>query len=60
LEFSFAGQKLVWTFLLAKVDFAILGADFLKHFYQVGRHGRKPAAGPQDIAQICSQATCSD
>jgi hypothetical protein len=24
-----------WTFLLAKVDFAILGADFLKHFHLV-------------------------
>ncbi len=35
LEISFAGQKFVWTFLLAKVDFAILGADFLKHFHLV-------------------------
>ncbi len=35
LEICFAGQKFVWTFLLAKVDFAILGADFLKHFHLV-------------------------
>jgi hypothetical protein len=27
------GDRLfTWTFLLAKVDFAIIGADFLKHF----------------------------
>jgi hypothetical protein len=35
LEICFAGQKFVWTFLLAKVDFAILGADFLKNFHLV-------------------------
>jgi hypothetical protein len=35
LEICFAGQKFVWTFLLAKVDFEILGADFLKHFHLV-------------------------
>ncbi len=56
LEISFAGQKFVWTFLLAKVDFAILGADFLKHFHLVvdlaasqlldTRTLRRLAAGP--------------
>jgi hypothetical protein len=35
LEICFAGQKFVWTFLLAKDDFAILDADFLKHFHLV-------------------------
>jgi hypothetical protein len=35
LEICFAGQKFVWTFLLAKVDFAILCADLLKHFHLV-------------------------
>jgi hypothetical protein len=29
---SFAGPRFVWDFVLAKVDFAIVGADFLKHF----------------------------
>ncbi len=28
---EFSGRRLEWTFLLAKVNFAILGADFLKH-----------------------------
>ncbi len=29
---EFSGRRFDWTFLLAKVNFAILGADFLKHF----------------------------
>ncbi len=29
---SFAGPRFEWDFVLAKVDFAIVGADFLKHF----------------------------
>jgi hypothetical protein len=29
---EFSGRCFEWTFLLAKVNFAILGADFLKHF----------------------------
>ncbi len=29
---EFSGRHFEWTFLLAKVNFAILGADFLKHF----------------------------
>jgi hypothetical protein len=50
LEICFAGQKFVWTFLLAKVDFAVLGADFLKHFHLV-----------VDLAaQVRSRATCGD
>ncbi len=28
----FSGRQFQWSFLLAQVDFAILGADFLKHF----------------------------
>jgi hypothetical protein len=32
LAVEFAGRRFEWTFLLAKVNFAILGADFLKHF----------------------------
>ena len=32
---SFAGRRFSWTFLLAKVDFAILGADFLRNFHLV-------------------------
>jgi hypothetical protein len=29
---EFSGRRFEWTFLLAKVNFAILDADFLKHF----------------------------
>ncbi len=29
---EFSGRRFEWTFLLAKVNFAILGADFLKYF----------------------------
>ncbi len=29
---EFSGRRFEWTFLLAKVNFAILGADFSKHF----------------------------
>ncbi len=29
---EFSGRHFEWTFLLAKVNFAILGANFLKHF----------------------------
>jgi hypothetical protein len=29
---SFAGRRFEWDFVLAKVYFAIVGADFLKHF----------------------------
>jgi hypothetical protein len=32
LAVEFSGRRFEWTFLLAKVNFAILGADFLKHF----------------------------
>jgi hypothetical protein len=32
LSVEFSGRRFEWTFLLAKVNFAILGADFLKHF----------------------------
>jgi hypothetical protein len=28
----FSSRRFRWPFLLAQVDFAILGADFLKHF----------------------------
>ncbi len=62
LEISFAGQKFVWTFLLAKVDFAILGADFLKHFHLVvdlaasqlldTRTLRRLAAGPPAATNV--------
>jgi hypothetical protein len=27
-----SGRRFEWTFLLVKVNVAILGADFLKHF----------------------------
>ncbi len=37
----------------------MLGADFLKNFHLVVPGG-KPDAGYQDIAQVCSRATCSD
>jgi hypothetical protein len=29
---SFAGRRYEWDFVLAKVDFAIVGADFFQHF----------------------------
>jgi len=29
---QFSGRRFTWTFLLEKVEFPILGADFLKHF----------------------------
>ncbi len=32
MSVDFSGRNFMWTFLLAKVNFAILGADFLKHF----------------------------
>jgi hypothetical protein len=32
LPVQFSGRRFSWTFLLAKVEFPILGADFLKHF----------------------------
>ena len=32
LPVQFSGRRFTWTFLLAKVEFPILGADFLKHF----------------------------
>jgi hypothetical protein len=32
LPVQFSGRCFTWTFLLAKVEFPILGADFLKHF----------------------------
>ncbi len=32
LAVKFSGCRFEWAFLLAKVNFAILGADFLKHF----------------------------
>jgi hypothetical protein len=32
LAVEFSGRRFEWTFLFAKVNFAILGADFLKHF----------------------------
>jgi hypothetical protein len=32
VEVVFSGRRFRWLFLLAQVDFAILGADFLKHF----------------------------
>jgi hypothetical protein len=32
LPVQFLGRRFTWTFLLAKVEFPILGADFLKHF----------------------------
>jgi hypothetical protein len=32
LPVQFSGRRFTWTFLLAKVKFPILGADFLKHF----------------------------
>jgi hypothetical protein len=32
VKVSFSGRQFVWTFLLAAVDFAIIGADFLKQF----------------------------
>jgi hypothetical protein len=32
LELQIGVRLFMWTFLLAKVDFAIIGADFLKHF----------------------------
>jgi hypothetical protein len=32
LAVEFSGRRFEWTFLLAKVNFAILGADFFKHF----------------------------
>ena len=32
LTLSFSGRSFTWTFLLAAVDFPILGADFLRHF----------------------------
>jgi hypothetical protein len=32
VEVEFSGRHFEWTFLLAKVNFAILGADFLKQF----------------------------
>ncbi len=32
VEVVFLGRRFQWPFLLAQVDFAILGADFLKHF----------------------------
>jgi hypothetical protein len=35
LAVEFSGRRFEWTFLLAKVNFAILGVDFLKHFYLI-------------------------
>jgi hypothetical protein len=32
LSVEFSGRRFEWTFLLAKLDFIILGADFYKHF----------------------------
>jgi hypothetical protein len=32
LPVQFSGRRFTWTFLLASVEFPILGADFLKHF----------------------------
>jgi hypothetical protein len=32
LAIEYSGRRFEWTFLLAKVKFAILGADILKHF----------------------------
>ena len=32
MSVDFSGRRFMWTFLLAKVNFAILGADFSKHF----------------------------
>jgi hypothetical protein len=32
LPVQFSGRRFTWTFLLAKVEFPILGANFLKHF----------------------------
>jgi hypothetical protein len=32
LPMQLSGHRFTWTFLLAKVEFPILGADFLKHF----------------------------
>jgi hypothetical protein len=32
LQIQIGDRLFMWTFLLAKVDFAIIGADFLKHF----------------------------
>jgi hypothetical protein len=35
VQLRIGGKTFSWTFLLAKVDFAIIGADFLKHFFKL-------------------------
>jgi hypothetical protein len=41
---SFAGRRFEWDFVLAKVDFAIVDADLLKHNLASGRPVGKAAA----------------
>jgi hypothetical protein len=38
LPVQFSGCRFTWTFLLAKVEFPILGADFLKHINLIVDH----------------------
>jgi hypothetical protein len=35
VQLRIGGKTFSWTFWLAKVDFAIIGADFLKHFFKL-------------------------
>ncbi len=46
---EFSGRRFEWTFLLAKVNFAILGADFLKHFNLLLIWRQRFAAGPPAV-----------
>ncbi len=58
LELSFSGRRFQWTFLLAAVQFPILGIDFLRHF----RLLVDPAAGsllfshPSSSLQVAAAA----
>jgi hypothetical protein len=60
LAVEFSGRRFEWTFLLAKVNFAILGADFLKHFNLIVDLAANQIVDAVSLQRFYSRATCGD